>query len=61
MYGSCLAFYDEVPHELCARYEELCGLRALKCLCLLSHQPYLITAERVSGGRRIAQALIVAP
>ncbi|KIY96716.1 hypothetical protein MNEG_11246 [Monoraphidium neglectum] len=47
VYASCLAYYDELPAELRARHEQLCGARALKALCLLSHQPYLACSERV--------------
>ena len=49
VYASCLAFYDELPAELRARHEQLCGARALKAICLLSHQPYLDSSERVSA------------
>jgi hypothetical protein len=47
MYASCLAFYDELPAELRARHEQLCGARALKALCLLSRRPYLACTEQV--------------
>ncbi len=46
-YASCLAFYDELPAELCAAYAELVGARALKCLCLLSHHAYPTTFLQV--------------
>lgn len=46
-YASCLTFYDRVPHELCAKHEDLLGAKALKAICLLSHQPYLATSDKV--------------
>jgi hypothetical protein len=48
VYASCLTFYDIIPADLCARHEELLGARALKALCLLSREPYMISSAQVS-------------
>lgn len=52
VYASCLSFYDRVPHVLCTKHEHLLGAVALKAICLLSHQPYLATADKASTGQK---------
>lgn len=37
---------SQVPPELCVAHPVLSGARALKCLCLLCHEPYLATGEQ---------------
>jgi hypothetical protein len=49
VYASCLSFYDRVPHALATKHEDLLGALALKAICLLSHQPYLTTADKAGG------------
>lgn len=49
VYASCLSFYDRVPHALATKHEDLLGAVALKAICLLSHQPYLTTADKAGG------------
>eukprot|EP00775_Hariotina_reticulata_P004478 gene4478-4732_t len=44
VYASCLTVYDTIQADLCARHEELQGGRALKALCLLSHEPYMASS-----------------
>lgn len=53
LFASCLAFYDDVPPELAAKHEDLCGAQSLKAICLLSHKPYLTTCEKVSSARQV--------
>jgi hypothetical protein len=54
VYASCLSFYDRVPHALGTKHEDLLGAVALKAICLLSHQPYLTTADKASGAAQTA-------
>jgi hypothetical protein len=49
VYASCLSFYDPVPHALATKHEDLLGAVALKAICLLSHQPYLTTADKAGS------------
>jgi hypothetical protein len=43
-----LTFFDPVPAELAVRHEALLGAKALKAICFLSHQPYMMTSNKVS-------------
>lgn len=36
-----------MPPDLCIVHPDLSGAKALKCLCLLSHHPYLSTGEQL--------------
>eukprot|EP00879_Flechtneria_rotunda_P012714 GHRR01013277.1.p1 GENE.GHRR01013277.1~~GHRR01013277.1.p1 ORF type:complete len:1835 (+),score=708.37 GHRR01013277.1:594-6098(+) len=46
-YASCILFYDQIPHELATKHEDLVGAKALKAVCLLSRQPYIASSEQV--------------
>ena len=48
VYVSCLNFFDPVPAELAVRHEALLGAKALKAICFISHQPYMMTSSKVS-------------
>lgn len=56
MYASCLSYMEAVPHQLASQHEALVGAFATTCMCLLSKEPYLATAEQVNDGHQTAHA-----
>ena len=51
-YASCLCFFEDTPSIHASRHEALLGSKASKVICLLSHQPYLATMEKVRDDHR---------
>ncbi|KAF5840592.1 hypothetical protein DUNSADRAFT_16255 [Dunaliella salina] len=47
LYVSCLTYFEDLPSALACQHSALLGACASRALCLVSHQPYLASMERM--------------